>query len=533
MTIRVSGHESDTGVLLRHALRDAMSVQEIDHMRDINGEFVREPSPESGFPPAAARPFERLRSPSGGPLKVAILSDFVRVSYANGAVFQTRSLYRSLRECGHEVTVIGPCDPEAHPSELAPGTIQVPSRRMKAYPGVHLPLPLDVRLFDASRWDFDIVFAQTTSLLVEFGVWLRKMKGVPLLCVNTTHLPAAYEVLLPSWLSAVPGFRTGVELCLRGPFEQLFRNIYNESDGLVVLSDGLKQYWTERGVRVPVHVIPRAISGDTFDVANRPDPYLPILAAAGLSESLTRLVCAGRHTREKSQDRAIRIFAQHVLPAAPETVLFMVGTGPDSAYYQRVASELGVQDRVLFVGEVPFSAMPDYYEHADIFVHTSLSETFGNVLGEALWSGLAVVAMADGMGASSQVTHRQNGYLLSADAPTREAADARFGAAVLSLVTDALTRRRLGREAARMARLRSAPLVVEQKMADAFQAARCHVDEAIRVPDIQRSRLQQFATTAKHARRWALVMSGIYLSGRLRKAHAQVDARASIHPSFS
>ncbi len=502
-------------------------------MRDINGEFVREPSPQSGFPPATARPFERLRSPSGGPLKVAILSDFVRVSYANGAVFQTRSLYRSLRECGHEVTVIGPCDPEAHPSELAPGTIQVPSRPMKAYPGVHLPLPLDARLFDASRWNFDLVFAQTTSLLAEFGVWLRKMKGIPLLCVNTTHLPAAYEVLLPSWLSGVPGFREGIELCLRGPFEQLFCNIYNESDGLVVLSDGLKQYWTERGVRVPVHVIPRAISGDTFAGANRPDPYVRLLTEAGLAASSTRLICAGRHTREKSQDRAIRIFARHVLPKAPDTVLFMVGTGPDSAYYKQVATALGVQSRVLFVGEVPFSTMPNYYEHADIFVHTSLSETFGNVLGEALWSGMAVVAMADGMGASAQVTHRQNGYLLSPDAPNLETADEHFGAAVVSLVTDALTRRRLGREAARLARLRSAPLVVEGKMAEAFEAARSHIDGTVRIPDIERSRLKQFATTAKHARRWAFVMSGIYLSGRLRKAYAPVDARASIHPSFS
>jgi len=404
---------------------------------------------------------------------------------------------------------------------------------MKAYPGLHLPFPLDPQLFDASRWDFDIVFAQTTSLLADFGVWLRKMKGIPLLCVNTTHLPAAYEVLLPSSLSAVPGVRGGLEFFLRRPCEQLFCDIYNESDGLVVLSDGLENYWRERGVRVPVHVIPRAISGDTFDAARGPDPYARILAEAGLSENLTRLICAGRHSREKCQDRAIRIFAQHVLPHAPDTVLFMVGTGPDSAYYRQVAVELGVQNRVLFTGEVPFSAMPDYYEHADIFVHTSLSETFGNVLGEALWSGLAVVAMADGMGASSQVVHRQNGYLLSPDAPNTEAADARFGAAVVSLVTDALTRRRLGREAARIARMRNAPLVVEQKIAEAFDAARRHVEKTIRRPGVERSRVLQLATTVKHAQRWALVMGGLLLSGRLRKAHAGVDLSTSIHPKFA
>src|SRR5215468_7033955 len=77
------------------------------------------------------RPFMRLSSHKKGPLRIAILSDFVRVPYANGAVFQTRSLYRSLRQCGHEVTIVGPRDPDATADELAPGTIELPSVPLK------------------------------------------------------------------------------------------------------------------------------------------------------------------------------------------------------------------------------------------------------------------------------------------------------------------------------------------------------------------------------------------------------------------
>src|SRR5271165_6105274 len=120
-------------------------------------------------------PFAALSARHGRPLRVAILSDFTRIPYANGAVFQTRFLYQELRRCGHEVTVIGPEDPDTRPEELAPGTVALPSVPLKTYPGLHLPMPLAPWIFDPNRWNFDVVFAQTTSLLLEFGIWLRKM----------------------------------------------------------------------------------------------------------------------------------------------------------------------------------------------------------------------------------------------------------------------------------------------------------------------------------------------------------------------
>src|SRR5262245_50721051 len=58
-------------------------------------------------------PFAALSARHGRPLRVGILSDFTRIPYANGAAFQTRFLYQELRRCGHEVTVIGPNDPDA------------------------------------------------------------------------------------------------------------------------------------------------------------------------------------------------------------------------------------------------------------------------------------------------------------------------------------------------------------------------------------------------------------------------------------
>src|SRR5687768_9870520 len=122
-------------------------------------------------------PFAALSARHGRPLRVAILSDFTRIPYANGAAFQTRFLYQELRRCGHEVTVIGPHDPDARPEELPPNTVALPSIPLKTYPGLRLPMPTEKWVYDASRWNFDVIYAQTASPLLHFGMWLRKMKG--------------------------------------------------------------------------------------------------------------------------------------------------------------------------------------------------------------------------------------------------------------------------------------------------------------------------------------------------------------------
>src|SRR5256885_500768 len=179
-----------------------IEFRDVEDLHGITAQNLthRDSSPRSAFSwrgPAANQqsepPFASLSARHGRPLRIGILSDFTRITYANGAAFQTRFLYQELRRCGHEVTVIGPRDPEGNPDELPPGTVALPSLPLKTYPGLHLPMPLEKWVYDASRWNFDLLFAQSASPSLHFATWLRKMKGIPLLCVNTTHLPAAYD----------------------------------------------------------------------------------------------------------------------------------------------------------------------------------------------------------------------------------------------------------------------------------------------------------------------------------------------------
>lgn len=464
--------------------------------------------------------FAELAARAGRPLKIAIISDFTRIPYANGAVFQTRFLYRALRRCGHQVTLVGPKDPDAAVGEVPEGTIELPSLPLVAYPGVRLPLPSEAWVYDAERFDFDLIFAQTTSTLLEFALWLRKVNGTPVICVNTTHLTMAYEVLLPEALASVPAVHKAVLAALAKPYEATYARLFNDSDGLIVLSEGFREYWLARGVTTPIHVVPRTVTPENFDRPVGEDPFLPLLAERGIADG-PRLLCAGRHTREKAQDRLIRIFAKHVLPAEPNAILAMVGIGPDTERYKEIARDLGVADRVIFTGERPFTTMLDFYAYSDVFVHTSLSETYGNVLGEALWCGCPTVVFEDGLGASSQVTHEENGLVVSPGSrgDSLLVGDIRFGQAVLDLVHNPELRARLGRGASKRARARHTPSAIERRMADVFQSALDAGGEREAKGFVKPRGMARALTTAKSFLPWTASMLVIFVSGFLRPAN--------------
>jgi len=454
------------------------------------------------------------------PKKVAILSDYLRLPYANGATFACQFLYRELRRRGCEVTVIGPHDPAMRPEDLPERYIAVPSVPMHNHPGLYIPLPLDNVLSQARDWDFDVVLGQTNTELMELGLWLRRAKGTPLVCVNTVHLPSVYPVVMPDALHHNETAHRLFQSTFLRLAEGTSVDVYNQSDGLVVLCKGLERYWRDRGVKSPIHVVPRNVEPRIFDVPTGADPY-PKHMRRGF-----RLVVVCRHTREKEVERLLRIFARWVAPSVPDATLTLVGDGPDHDLFKRVAAELGVADRCWFPGEFPVTQVPQFYRHGDVFVYASLSETYGQVVSEALWCGLPVVAFADGMGVSQQVEHDVTGMLVE---PTKDldAADWRFGRAAVSLLRNPRKRHGLAAAAARHARERCAPERNVDRFFMAFEAARRHADATIR-KQLDGSTL----TEAKHAARWLAINSIVYGLGRVRPP-AVVNRHGRRQPSWN
>jgi glycosyltransferase involved in cell wall biosynthesis len=308
-----------------------------------------------------------------------------------------------------------------------------------------------------------------------------------------------YNVVLPDALHQVSSVNRLFEDRVMPWVESNTTDAYNAGDALVCLSPGLKRYWQERGVEVPIHVIPRAIEKRIFDQTGQADPFAPE------TKQGARLLVVCRHAREKEVDRLLRIFAQYVYPRIDSATLTLVGDGPESEDLKELAKELGIDHRTHFVGEQSLQQMPAWFRHADLFVYTSLSETYGQVISEALWCGLPVVAMDDGMGVAGQVTDGEDGFLID---PKGEDADRQFGGYAELLLSKATLRRQMSEQATRNAKDRSDPDACVQRYLEVFEVAK---DHAKRNPG--GSQLVAYRSLA----RWAGMHSTVAAMGLMRK----------------
>lgn len=128
----------------------------------------------------------------------------------------------------------------------------------------------------------------------------------------------------------------------------------------------------------------------------------------GLDPSRRYVACVARFHSVKDHATLIRGFAG-VARAFPDVDLLLAGDGPLRADLERLVKELGVQDRVLFLGVR--SDVPRLLQAVDIFAMTSLSEAASLTVLEAMASGRPVVVTAVG-GNPELVRHEREGLLV-------------------------------------------------------------------------------------------------------------------------
>ncbi len=96
--------------------------------------------------------------------------------------------------------------------------------------------------------------------------------------------------------------------------------------------------------------------------------------------------------------------------------LIVIGKGDLGPRLQKQAHDLGVADRVKFLGFIPHTDFPKYFSVCDIFIRPSRSEGFGNSFIEAMAFGLPVIATPVG-GIVDFIDDKETGVFCSPDNP--------------------------------------------------------------------------------------------------------------------
>jgi glycosyltransferase involved in cell wall biosynthesis len=162
----------------------------------------------------------------------------------------------------------------------------------------------------------------------------------------------------------------------------------------------------------------RGIDGECFSPAKR-DPALH--QRWGVDAHGPVALHVGRLAPEKNLDQLRETF-HAMLAARPDLTLVIVGDGPGRQALQKALPEAH------FTGFIDPESLTRHYASADIFVFPSLSETWGNVVLEAMASGLAVVAYRHAAG-DELIDNDHNGVSL----PINDTAGFRDAAASLCL----------------------------------------------------------------------------------------------------
>lgn len=302
-------------------------------------------------------------------LRVAVVTETYPPEI-NGVSLTLQRVVEGLRARNHRVQLVRPhqaasdrpADQDAVDEVLTRG-LPIPN-----YPHLQLGLPSRKRL--EPLWMLkrpDVVHIATEGPLGWSALRVARKLRIPVTSDFRTNFHAYSSHYGVGWLSK--------------PIMAYLRRFHNQTACTMVptrsLADRLAASGFER-----LKVVPRGVDVLRFHPGRRSHA---LRASWGAGPQTPVMLCVSRLALEKNLALLVRAYAQARL-VAPDLKLVLVGDGPLRAELQRMAPD------AIFAGVQTGIALAEHYASADIFGFPSQTETFGNVVLEAMSSGLAVVA---------------------------------------------------------------------------------------------------------------------------------------------
>ncbi len=374
----------------------------------------------------------------------------LRVAYFAGSMKPgvdgvTRVLYRlidALQREGITNTFYSPIipPPEARPTEMT----KVPSIAFPGYKEYRVALP-GYRYFERHLDAFrpDLLHVNSPCPLGYAAVRYGQTHGIPVVATYHTHFPSYARYYKLRSLEALSW--------------QYFRKLYNGCERIYVPSMPILRELSGHGIR-NLKCLSHGVDTSVFQPAYRSGEWKEKLGAGGRNV----LLFAGRLVWEKD----LRILAETstLLSARRHDVVFaLAGDGPARHELEQM------MPGAIFLGQITGKPLSTAYASSDLLVFPSTTETFGNVVLEAMASGIVPVCARKG-GPAGVIEHGVTGLL----AEPRDPVD--FAEKIESLLDHPEKRREMAEQALRYARQQAWDLKFESM----FQDYREVIDEYAR-----------------------------------------------------
>lgn len=179
---------------------------------------------------------------------------------------------------------------------------------------------------------------------------------------------------------------------LARPVWPLFVRGFRKADVIQAISTFLGDWARRMKFSGRLEIIPNAVNVAHFSQEFSPREIDEIKQEMDKKMGDVFMITTSRLVRKNAIDDVIG-----ALPRLPANVHFIVlGIGPDEEKLKKQAKELGVEERVQFLGQKSHADLPKYLKACDIFIRPSRSEGMGNSFVEAMAAGLPVIATQEG-----------------------------------------------------------------------------------------------------------------------------------------
>ena len=317
--------------------------------------------------------------------------------HVGGVARAVAGLADGLRGRNHRVLVVAPTFPGMPEDEE--NVVRIPAVQRFAGSDFSMPLPVTIPLTaELDAFEPEIVHSHHPFLLGDTALRVAAGRRIPAIFTYHTryelydhYVAQDSDVLKRLVLKLALGY---CDLC----------------DHVIAPSESIAKLLANNGVTAPVSVIPSGIDRELYagGDAARTRKLLLIPADAPIVGHV------GRLAPEKNLAYLATALCEF-LAENRDTYLIVTGDGPMRVRMSARFRQKGLNNRVRFTGVLTGADLADVYKAMDIFAFSSLSETQGLVLAEAMASGTPVVAL-DAPGAREVVRDRANGRLLPADA---------------------------------------------------------------------------------------------------------------------